>query len=377
MGRYYWFDLSFGRRVGFFAPRNEVLHEATLVGTMKGAWISLAAVCLLVVGVYAYTAPLGKLESLISNPADTYYNLLVQGFRDGHLSLKKDVPAGLTQLSDPYDPDANRRYRDLPYGLRDMSYYKGRLYIYFGVTPVLLLFWPYVVLTGHYLFDRQAVTIFCAVGVLASVGLLRALWRRYFSGVSVWVVAACALALGLATGVPTILPRSYVHEVSTSCGYMLTMLALGGIWCALHAPERRGWWLAAASVAYGLAVGARPSLLFGAVILLVPVVQAWRERRPIGAALMAATIPITLIGLGLMLYNELRFDNPFEFGVRYQLAGKRQVTMQFFSLRYLWFNFRVYFLSRRGGALAFPSCRESPCHPYQRATMGPGMPSAS
>ncbi len=321
---------------------------------MKTGWISLAGVCALVVGMYAYTAPLGKLESSLSNPADAYYNLLVQGFRDGHLSLKKDVPPGLTQLADPYDPDANRRYQDLPYGLRDMSYYKSRLYLYFGVTPALMLFWPFVALTGHYLSDRQAVTIFCAIGVLASVGLLRALWRRYFSEVSVWVVAACALAFGFATGVPMILPWSGVHEVAISCAYMLTMLALGAIWRALQEPERRGWWLAAASLAYGLAVGARPSLLFGAVILLVPVVQARREQRPIGIALMAATIPIMLIGLGLMLYNELRFDNPFEFGWHYQLAGLRQDTGQHFSLRYLWFNFRVYFLEPARWSSRFP-----------------------
>ena len=69
------------------------------------------------------------------------------------------------------------------------------------------------------------------------------------------------------------------------------MLALAAIWKALHEPERRGWWLAAASLAYGLAVGARPSLLFGAVILLVPVAQAWRERRKIWALLLAATGP--------------------------------------------------------------------------------------
>jgi tetratricopeptide (TPR) repeat protein len=85
-------------------------------------------------------------------------------------------------------------------------------------------------------------------------------------------------------------------------------------------------------------------LLFGAVILLVPVAQAWRERQPIGALLAAATGPIILIGFGLMLYNALRFGSPFEFGVRYQLGGQRQVTQQFFSLHYLWFNFRVYFL---------------------------------
>jgi hypothetical protein len=152
----------------------------------------------------------------------------------------------------------------------DMSYYKGRLYLYFGVTPALILFWPFTALTGHYLFHRQAVVIFCAIGFLASVGLLRALWQRYFAEVSVWVVAACALALGLATGVPMLLSRSDVWEVPVSCGYMLAMLALGAIWCALHEPERRCRWLAAASLAYGLAVGARPNLLFGAIILLVP-----------------------------------------------------------------------------------------------------------
>ena len=48
----------------------------------------------------------------------------------------------------------------------------------------------------------------------------------------------------------------------------------------------------AASVAYGLAVGARPILIFGAVILLVPQLCAWRrERRPIGATLAAGDRP--------------------------------------------------------------------------------------
>jgi len=51
-----------------------------------------------------------------------------------------------------------------------------------------------------------------------------------------------------------------------------------------------------------------------------------------------------LIGLGLMLYNTLRFDNPFEFGWHYQLAaGYRSNIAQQFSLHYLWFNFRFYF----------------------------------
>ncbi|MGO9245407.1 MAG: tetratricopeptide repeat protein [Verrucomicrobiia bacterium] len=325
---------------------------------MKSGWKSLAAVCALVSGVYAYTAHSGFLTSTSPNAADNYYNLLVQGFRAGQLSLKKEVPPGFAQLADPYDPVANDQFRNGSDRLLDLSYYKSRLYLYFGVTPALILLWPFVALTGHYLSSGQASAIFCAVGFWAGAGVLRALWRRYFADTSVWVVAAGTLALGLGTGVPVMLPRSEVYEVAISCGYMLMMLALGAIWCALHEPERRCWWLAAASAAYGLAVGARPSLLFGAVILLVPVVQARCERRPVWAPWVAAIGPITVIGLGVMLYNELRFDNPFEFGWHYQLAGVRQNTGQHFSLRYLWFNFRVYFLEPVRWSARFPFVHE-------------------
>lgn len=310
-------------------------------GLGKWRWIErgiVAATCALVIGLYAYTAHSGFLESLSQNAADAYYNLLVQGFRAGHLSLKKEPMLALTHLADPYDPAASSRS-----SLLDVSYYKGKLYLYFGITPAVVLFWPYVALTGQYLFQKDGAMIFCSVGFLVSVGLLYALWRRYFVKVDVWVVAAGILALGLATFTPFLLAQSDVYETSISCGYAFMILALAAIWKALHEPSRRGRWLAAASLAYGLAVGARPSLLFGAVILMVPVVQAWRERGKVWALLMAATGPIVLIGLGLMLYNALRFDSPFEFGTRYQLMGNQR-PQQFFSPRYLWFNFRVYFL---------------------------------
>jgi tetratricopeptide (TPR) repeat protein len=296
--------------------------------------------CVLVIGVYAYTAHEGAYTQPIFDASSSYYNLLVQGFRAGQLNLKEEVPPVLAQLADPYTYTPLR-----PGNMLDLSYYKGKLYLYFGVTPAVILFWPYVALTGHHLFFKEAVVFFCVVGFLASVGLLCALWRRHFAEVSIGVVAAGTLALGLATLMPSLLARCDVYEVAISCGYALTMLALAAVWKALDEPERRGWWLAAASVAYGLAVGARPNLLFGAVILLVPVVQAWREGRRIWLSLVAATVPITLIGLWLMLYNARRFDDPLEFGFHYQMTTRSYLHgQQAFGLRYLWVNLRAYFL---------------------------------
>ena len=313
----------------------------------------LGTVCALVIGVYAYTAHSGYVVSWSLNADDEYYNLLAQGFRAGQLNLKKEAPPALAQLADPYDPAAHAGY-----GMLDMSYYRGKLYLYFGVTPAVLVFWPYVALTGHYVLQKDAAVIFCLVGFLAGAGLLWALWRRYFARVNVAVVVAGALALGLVTYAPSLLAQCDVWEVPISCGYAMTMLALTAIWKALHETERRCWWLAAASLAYGLAVGARPGLLFGMVILLAPVGQAWRERRSVLAPFLSAVVPIGLIGLGLMMYNALRFDNPFEVGWRYQLTAIRQETGHFFDPRYLWFNFRIYFLEPARWSGQFPFVRD-------------------
>ena len=318
----------------------------------------LGAVCALVIGLLGWMAGEHGAEFASPPAAEEHYNLLVDGFRAGQLSLKREIPAGLAQLPDPYDPAANQPYRSPPIGLHDASYYHGRLYLYFGPTPAFVLFWPWVALTGHYLPERAAVVIFCALGFLAAAGLLRALWRRYFPEVSVGAVAAGCLALGLATAVPVMLQRPSFYEVPISCAYALTTLALAGVWRALHAPRRAAWWLAGASLAYGLALGARPSVLFGAAILLLPLVVAAppadgapRRRRSL---LLAAVLPITLVGLGLLLYNHLRFGNPLEFGQRYQLAGDRQAQVRHFSPGYIGFNLRLYFLDSLRWARTVP-----------------------
>ena len=305
----------------------------------------------------------------------------MQGFRAGQLNVKREAPPGLAQLADPYDPAVNASYVwDSALSVAcDMSYYKGKLYLYFGVTPALVLFWPYVALTGHYLLHKDAVVIFYALGFLVAAGLLCAVWRRYFPEVSVWVAAAGILTLGLATGTLEVLSLCCdVYEVAISCGFAFTMLALAAIWCALHEPKRQVLWLLLASLAYGLAIGSRPSLLFGVIILLVPVAQAWRaatepgSRRRVGLLLVAAVGPVMLIGLGLMLYNSLRFDSPFEFGWHYQLNDYRQNTAQQFSLHYLWFNFRFYFLEPMRWSGHFPFLKAVPLLPLPSGHLGLG-----
>jgi tetratricopeptide (TPR) repeat protein len=346
-------------------------------------WLSdgtFCVVCGLLVGIFAWFADTSTpLESVFSKVNEDNYNLLVQGFSAGQLNLKEDAPTGLAKLSDPYDPNANSPY--LGGKVDDLTYYKGKLYLYFGVTPALVFFWPYYALTGHFLSEKAAVAFFMGIGFAAIAGILRATGRRYFPETGQWIPAAGTIMSGLALALT--LPAN-VHETAIACGFGFAMLALAAVWAALHEPinsvgptsrsaSRRALWLALASLAYGLAIGARPTLLFGAVILLLPVLQAWRppagsvsRLQPvrIAALLLAAAGPITCVGLGLMLYNALRFNNPFEFGWHYQLNSSYRATSAHpFGLHYLWFNARLYFLEPVNWTRQFPFLKSRPLPP--------------
>ena len=331
-------------------------------------------VCGLIVGCFMWaTDTTPPLDATSPHPQDSYYNLLVQGFSEGHLYVKRDPPAALAEMPNPYDPVASAPYL---LSFNDLSYYKGRLYLYFGITPALVLFWPWYFLTGQYLSEGAAVAIFFAIGLAGAVGLARAICRRYFPESNAWIVTAAMLILGLAMGLAisdTVYAQTgltisgSVYEIAETCGFAFVMLALVAIWCSIHAgPIRQAFWLIAASFAYGLAIGSRPSLLFGAIVLLVPAIRAWLERAGLGSysrvmiLFAAAVVPIMLAGVGLMLYNDLRFGNPLEFGWHYQLNRNDQAAARQFSLSYLWFDFWFYFLQPFGLTAHFPFLKSIP-----------------
>jgi Flp pilus assembly protein TadD len=325
----------------------------------RNRWIGrtiLGVVCAMVIGMVLWFADAASTLTAYSHPKDAPYNLLVQGFQAGHLNLIRQAPPELVRLSNPYHAQNSGN-------LVDLSYYKGKLYLYFGVTPVLVLYWPYVLLTGHYLSDKAAVIIFFTSGYLIVAAILHDLRRRYFSNTSGWMAAAGIFVLVLAL---TLTLWCNYNQVAVTCGFAFMMVALGAIWQAQHNETRRVWWVLLASLAYGLAVAARPSLLFGGIILLLPVAQAWRwnSRRQSGWLLGAAAGPAMLIGLGLMLYNDLRFDNPFEFGWHYQLnQGIDPTTARQFSLSFLWFNVHFYFLEPLHWSSHFPFLQPVPLPP--------------
>lgn len=300
----------------------------------------------LIIWFYHWTAGAPKPSAAA---AGDYYNLLVAGFRDGQLAMKV--------TPDPWLGVDSSRVQGY---LLDASFYQGRYYLYFGVTPALLVFWPWQLLAGQTLPESLAVVLLAALAFGLSVGWLGTLRRHFFpgSGTVAWLLAV--VLLGLGTGYAVVIRRPLFYEVAIFSGVACTM---GGFWCLTLAVLRRGQagrWLGAASLCAGLAAGSRPTLVPGALLALGLTAGYvwWRDRSPVGSGrflgrvLLTASGPVGLMLAGLAWYNWARFGNPLEFGLHYQVGSNADgFPFTFAALRR---NLELYYFNPPDFSWFFP-----------------------
>jgi len=325
-------------------------------------WI--AAACAVVVAFYVWTARSEGVSWNFGQRQTDYYNLLVDGFLDGHLHMNVEVSPELLKLADPYNP-ANRAPG---IALHDASMYRGRSYIYFGAGPVVTLMLPFRVLSGGVgLPLPAAVLTFALGGFLASVVLLVGIRRRYFPEAGTVLTVLNVVALGTASMVPLLVLRGSIWELPTSSGYCYAMLALLGVWQSLHAEGRAEGWLASAGLSVGLAVASRPTYLYTSGLLAVPVLwwwwlahregagrkAGWRATFPWSRAL-AAGLPLGAVGAAMAWYNYARFGSLTEFGVAYQFSGVFEAETRHFRWSYLPVNLQMYWVQAAEWTRYFP-----------------------
>jgi hypothetical protein len=281
--------------------------------------LALAAVWLLSAAFYVWTAATSAPLSLHAGPQDRY-NLLASALLHFHLAVG-NAPAGLTHLSNPYNPDLNARFlggKTDSSTLIDDVLYRGKLYFIWGPAPALVLLVP-LHLLGFEPSASATVAAFSIAGLASALGVLRVLIRQ-LGEVPTWMCVLAGLALSLGTVIPFLLRTPGVTEDVLAGGYCF---AMAGIWLATAAiVDHRASVprLLLMSLCFGLAAGSRPALGFCALVL-APVyleLRRTRSRRSLAAAL---GLPVAVCLVLLLAYNQARFQQPLEIGTRYQLTG--------------------------------------------------------
>jgi hypothetical protein len=327
----------------------------------KRELIGMVGIFACVVWFYSYIGVPPQYALRFNRQSGDYYNLLTEGFMAGRLGFKVEPPAALVGLADPYDPVQRNAAGNV--GFHDATYYKGRYYLYFGVAPALVLFLPFRILTGLYFPQNLATVLFCSGGYLCSLGFFLALRRRYFPWCPTGMVWAGALMLGLGNLCAPMLARNSVWEVPISSAYFFSMLGLWLLFQGLGREFRRDRWLCGASTAFGLAVASRPHFIFLGIVLSGFWLWHLRLRvrrgerlspRPLLREMTVFFLPFSLIVVGLLVYNYLRFDSPFEFGQKYQLSGNPQLHAQLVAAKFFPINFYYYVLAPAQWERYFP-----------------------
>ena len=242
-----------------------------------------------------------------------FYEYLGRGFARGHLYVPITASPELLAQKDPW----NAKLDDALI-MHDLAFFNGHYYLYHGVGPAVMLFTPWQLATGYSFPETVAAFLFCFAGFLFASGALLRIFDLEGVKPHPALLAVLLVVLGLCQCVPYLLSRVFMYEVAISAGYFSIAAAFFFLTRAIGS-KRAALWMAASGLMFATAISCRPHLgLVGLVALAwVALTRVWTRRREFAAFL----VPFCIVGALIAAYNYARFGNPFEFGMRYQLAA--------------------------------------------------------
>jgi hypothetical protein len=274
-------------------------------------------------------------------PEHGVYNFLTDAYLQRQLSLLITPDPRLLQLNDPYDPKQNSTI-DHP---QDLSLYKGRYYVYYGPAAALTLFLPFRVLFGISLPDRIAVWLFGTAAFIGACLFLKTAVARFCPRTPRFIFYGLCCALGFSNVFPSVLRRPGFYETAITSGQCFLLWGLYLLLRACLDEKRSTLSLALGGASLGMAILARPSLVFGGLALVWTFLLndglGFKEKR---RRFLIAAVPFAAALVLVSIHNYLRFDSPFDFGIRYQLAGINSSKVQFFSAGRLLGNIFLFLL---------------------------------
>lgn len=264
---------------------------------------------------------------LISTNEGVYNKAFVNSIMNGKLYLLSDPTPELAELTDPYDSIARESTEHVRYEW-DTAYYNGHSYIYFGILPLIITFLPYFYITNRYLKVSVVVFAFSMLIFIVLKEILTKILKKYFKevpfkNVFLFLVTLCSGTLIIyANGI------SRVYEVVIIVGLYFV---LQGIYFILKSQEKdkdKYLYIFFGSLSLALSVACRPTDLLASLLvlpyfisLLITNIRNFKNnKKSLFKLIFSIGIPYLIVGILLMIYNYVRFDNPFEFGARYQLT---------------------------------------------------------
>jgi hypothetical protein len=257
-----------------------------------------------------------------------YYNWLMSSFFK--LKLNLDVNTDFVNYLSNLSKEFLSNQSSIPMEVKmfyDTSIYNDKIYLYFGITPIILFYAPFYLIT-HFFISDQIVFVLLSVLIVILQLLILKTFLLYLkqadilkNDINKYFTVTGLIILSLCNGIILTYISITVHSIAVLTSIFCQLVA---IYLCLSLKDKFtktkiffiGLFLA-------LAVGSRPSsiillLLIFAFMLYMFNIKKYRNQY------ILFFVPIIFYGTILALYNYLRFNSIFDFGYTYQFSPMYQ-----------------------------------------------------
>ncbi len=322
------FFLYFIIRILFFMPYDEYYQPNSKKQKRISGFLLLLSIAL----VFPLT--------LIGNDSNGLatmdkYTSLTHALANGSPYLDGDVDERLLAAQNPYDR-AERKELGIGSYMWDYAYYNGKIYVYFGIAPVILMYLPYYLITNTDLAHEIPYLIFLVSLMIGAFSLMDALVKKYCAKMPVKLFYLFQVTLMLGSGTLIFAKRVCIYNMAILAAVDFTVWGLS-LWihASIEHGNRKKWMIPLGSLCMALVAGCRPQLLLASLLALPVFAKQWKEIRKQLLFLTAFCLPYIIVAAFLMWYNAARFGSPFDFGAAYNLTTNDMTKREFHFARFI------------------------------------------
>lgn len=253
----------------------------------------------------------------------TWWVQQFDAFEKGQLHLDIPVDPALEALENPYDP-AQRVGVKYPW---DRAYFEGKYYSYFGIAPIITVYYPFFFLTGELPSISFACLILGAFAMLFLGLAYREFLMRFCKGASLWLALAVLIGVAFSSGIFVGLCWSdaYYVAVISAIAWSMAFVFLALFALRVKKTVTRSILLALSAAALTMTVWSRPTVAIVCLFVLPLFAEYLIRGGKIGLKdkIISSASFCTVLLLGaaaVMSYNVARFGSPLDFGSAYQLT---------------------------------------------------------
>lgn len=257
------------------------------------------------------------------------YNPYIQqfdAFMKGQLHFDVEPTPELLSLENPYNPDS----REGIYFLFDRALFNGKYYSYFGIAPILLVYFPFYFIT-HALPTDSTVSLIFSLTVAFYLPLAVIEWAKLRKrNIRPWFASVCGIGAFFSSAV-LLIQRGYTPFYYIACISGMAFISAFAFWLlkALGTEKRKKKiaCFAFSGLGFAFAFLSRVNSVIAPAIIIAVFVLVYsikkikqKEFLPLVTELFALALPVAAAVCFSFFFNYKRFQNPFQFGADYQLT---------------------------------------------------------